>query len=164
MNKACARIALLLFALVAGAANAQQPGLTDAMRGPTPLAEEPRPPVLPNAENKDLRRGRAYSMQPPTIPHKIEGYQVDKNANRCLFCHNRTRTEETQAIPLGVTHYMDRDGNVRATISPRRYFCTQCHVEQLEAKPLVENTFQDIDTVLHRSGGAKTPAERTPAR
>jgi cytochrome c-type protein NapB len=158
------RITLAVLAALSAPALAQQTGLADAMRGSTPLAEETRPPALPAVENKDLRRERAYSMQPPTIPHKIEGYQVDKSANRCLFCHNRDRIGETQAIPLSVTHYMDRDGNVRAAISPRRYFCTQCHVEQHEVKPLVGNSFQDIDTVLHRSGGAKTKAERTPAR
>jgi cytochrome c-type protein NapB len=158
------RFAILAGVLIATTVSAQQPRLTDAMRGSTPLAEETRPPVLQNVENKDLRRTRAYTMQPPTIPHKIDGYQLDKNANRCLFCHNRNRTEETQAIPLGITHYMDRDGNVRATISARRYFCTQCHVTQTETKPLVDNTFQDVDTVLKRSGGAKTKAERTPAR
>lgn len=123
----------------------------DSMRGPTPLAEQTQPPPIATVENKDLRRTRAYSMQPPTIPHKIEGYQVDKNANRCLMCHNRDRTEETQAIPLSVTHYMNREGNVLAQISPRRYFCTACHVEQTETKPLVENTFQDVDQVLGRA-------------
>ena len=132
-------------------------GKVDAMRGNTPLAEEATPPAMPTVENKDLRRTRAYSMQPPTIPHKIEGYQLDKNANRCLFCHNRNRTEETQAIPLSVTHYMDRQGNVLATISPRRYFCTTCHVEQTENKPLVGNTFKDVDTVM--SDAAKNKAK-----
>jgi nitrate reductase (cytochrome), electron transfer subunit len=134
------------------------PGSVDAMRGNTPLAEETRPPALMDAENKDLRRVRAYSMQPPTIPHKIDGYQIDKNANRCLFCHNRSRVEETQAIPLSVTHYMDRDGNVLAAISPRRYVCTTCHVTQADAKPLVGNTFEDVDTVLakdRKTAGAK---------
>ena len=164
MNKACLRIVLLACALLATAAHAQQPGLVDAMRGTTPLGEETRPPALQNVENKDLRRERAYTMQPPTIPHKIDGYQLDKNANRCLYCHNRDRIPETQAIPLSVTHYMDRDGNVRASISPRRYFCTQCHVTQAEAKPLVDNTFQDVDTVLKRTGGARTKAERMPAK
>jgi len=156
------RLVVLLCGLIAVTAQAQQN--IDAMRGPVPLEAESRPPALAPVENKDLRRTRAYTMQPPTIPHKIEGYQIDKNANRCLFCHNRERIGETQAIPLSVTHYMDRDGNVRATISPRRYFCTTCHVEQTEAKPLVENTFQDVDTVLKRGGGAKTKAERTPAK
>ena len=50
---------------------------TDGMRGPTAIADEPKPPPLGNAENKDVRRERAYSMQPPTIPHKIDNYQVD---------------------------------------------------------------------------------------
>ncbi|PJI52124.1 hypothetical protein CTI14_47775, partial [Methylobacterium radiotolerans] len=31
-------------------------------------------------------------------------------------------TEQTQAVPLSVTHYMDRDSNVLAEVSPRRYF------------------------------------------
>lgn len=162
--KTCMRLVILVCALIATTASAQQSRHTDAMRGSTPLDEEAQPPVLQNVENKDLRRTRAYTMQPPTIPHKIDGYQVDKNANRCLFCHNRDRIQETQAIPLSVTHYMDRDANVRATISPRRYFCTQCHVTQTETKPLVDNTFQDVDTVLGRTGGAKTKAERMPAR
>ena len=42
-------------------------GTIDAMRGPTPLDEEGRPPPLGNAENKDVRRNRAFPMQPPTV-------------------------------------------------------------------------------------------------
>lgn len=144
--------ALLLFFATAVCAG---PGSVDPMRGNTPLAEEPRPPALMDAENKDIRRGRAYSMQPPTIPHKIDGYQIDTNANKCLFCHNRTRVEETQAIPLSVTHYMDRDGNVLATVSPRRYVCTSCHVTQVDAKPLVGNSFEDVDTVMAKERKAQ---------
>jgi cytochrome c-type protein NapB len=49
---------------------------------------------------------------------------------------------------ISVTHFMDRDGNFLADVSPRRYFCNQCHVPQLEAKPLVDNDFQDVDTLL----------------
>jgi len=33
-------------------------------------------------------------------------------------------------------------------MSPRRYFCTQCHVTQAEVKPLVENGFRNIDQIL----------------
>ena len=67
-------------------------------------------------------------MQPPTIPHKIDNYQVDKNVNACLGCHSRGRAPVTQAVAVSVSHYMDRDGNFLAEISPRRYFCEQCHV------------------------------------
>lgn len=102
------------------------------------------PATLDNAANTDVKRGRAYPMQPPTIPHKIDGYQIDRFANQCLSCHARDRTAETQAPMISVTHFMDRDGNFLADVSPRRYFCSQCHVTQIERNPLLENTFKDV--------------------
>lgn len=102
------------------------------------------PEVLRDPENKDLRRERSYPMQPPTIPHQIVNYQIDLKANKCLSCHARTRISESQAPMVSVTHFMDRDGNFLADVSPRRYFCTQCHVPQIETKPAVNNTFIDM--------------------
>jgi len=52
---------------------------------------------------------------------------------------------------ISITHFMDRDGQFLATISPRRYFCEQCHVPQHVVKAPVPNTFVDIDTLLERS-------------
>lgn len=49
---------------------------------------------------------------------------------------------------ISVTHFMDREGQTLATVSPRRYFCTQCHVTQTDAKLLVTNDFVDVDAVL----------------
>jgi len=157
-------LAILLVAAWPSAAPAatSMPVLYDAMRGSTPLDDEARPPPLGNAENKDVRRNRAFPMQPPTIPHKIDGYQVDKNSNRCMACHSRTRIEETRAIPIPATHYMDRDGTLLGDVSTRRYFCTQCHVTQDEVKPLVENRFQDFDTV--RQGEKAKAATTAPAK
>ncbi|HSD36246.1 MAG TPA: nitrate reductase cytochrome c-type subunit [Rhodocyclaceae bacterium] len=123
----------------------------DAARGTTPIIEEMKPPLIGNEENKDIRRTRAYTMQPPTIPHKVDNYRVDKNFNQCMSCHARSRTEETQAIPIGATHYMDRSGNMLAQVSPRRYFCQQCHVPQMDVKPIVSNNFQDVDSVIQQS-------------
>ena len=122
----------------------------DAARGPTSIPDEPRPPVLGNAVNDDLRRTRNYTMQPPTIPHRIDGYQVDKNFNKCMDCHARTKIQTSQAIPVSITHYMDRDGNMLGQISTRRYFCLQCHVSQDAVKLIVPNTFEDVDTVIQR--------------
>lgn len=144
---------LALLALLPGGTPARAQGLVDAMRGPTAIGNEAKPPLLYPTENKDIRRTRNYSMQPPTIPHKIDGYQLDKDFNRCMFCHARTRTEETQAIPVSITHYMDRDNNVLADVSPRRYFCTQCHVPQADAKPLIGNSFVDVEELLKRKPG-----------
>lgn len=112
------------------------------------LDTEPEPPKMSRVENTDVRRQRAYPMQPPTIPHKIDQYQVDLNANKCMSCHSRRRTEESQAPMISVTHYQDRDGNFLADISSRRYFCNQCHVVQNEVDPLLGNDFVDIDELL----------------
>lgn len=112
------------------------------------IATEPDAPRMGNEENKDLRRKRNYPMQPPTIPHKITSYRIDLNSNKCLSCHSRRQVADSQAPMVSVTHYMDRDGNFLAEVSPRRYFCNQCHVPQTDVKPLVENTFQDIDAIL----------------
>ena len=122
----------------------------DALRGDTGLTEEPEPPRMATVENQDLRRARNYPMQPPTIPHKIDNYQVDLNSNKCLSCHSRRETAESQAPMISVTHYMDREGNFLAEVSPRRYFCEQCHVAQTDARPLVENTFRDVDELLQQ--------------
>ena len=109
---------------------------------------EPDPPRIARVDNSDVVRKRAYPMQPPTIPHKIDNYQLDLNANKCMSCHSRKQTKESQAPMISVTHYQDRDGNFLATVSPRRYFCEQCHVVQTDANPLVENEFVDIDRLL----------------
>ncbi len=150
MRKLISCVALLLPLLAFAADNAY-----NAQRGPTPLDQESKPAPMYTTENKDIKRPRAYSMQPPTIPHKIDGYQVDQYANKCLSCHSRVRTAESQAPMVSVTHYQDRDGNFLAEISPRRYFCGQCHVAQVDAKPLVENTFEDVDEILKRKAAAK---------
>jgi cytochrome c-type protein NapB len=152
--------ALCLLAVAETHAIAAETALNDPLRGTAPILDETHPPPLSNQENKDVRRVRSHPMQPPTIPHKIDGYQLDRAVNRCLFCHARTRIEETKAIPLSVTHYMDRDANVRGDVSPRRYFCTQCHVPQDEVKPLVGNSFEDFETAAKRSTSKSPQGKR----
>lgn len=92
----------------------------------------------------DKRVMRNYPEQPPVIPHAIENYQLTLKTNRCLECHRRQYTEATGAPMISVTHFMDRDGQVLADVTPRRYFCTACHVPQSDVRPLVPNTFQDL--------------------
>lgn len=116
------------------------------------ISEAPGAPPVPKVMNKDLRRARSYPEQPPTIPHKIDGYQVDINSNKCMTCHSRVATGESQAPMVSITHFMDRDGQFLASVSPRRYFCNQCHVVQTEAQPLIANDFVDIDTLLAGQG------------
>jgi cytochrome c-type protein NapB len=129
-------------------------GQTMATLRDGPIDTEATPPRMNRIENQSIKRKRAYPMQPPTIPHKVDGYQVDLKVNKCLSCHSRKLTEDSQAPMVSETHYMDREGNFLADVSPRRYFCEQCHVTQSEAQPLIANEFVDIDQLL----GSKKPA------
>ena len=123
------------------------PGPDGRRPGGTLTQSMPAPPIA-NDENKDLKRERNYPDQPPTIPHSIRGYQIDKNGNKCLSCHSRANSARSQATMISITHYMDRDGQALAAVSPRRYFCNQCHVPQQDVKPLINNSFKNIDQVL----------------
>ena len=148
-------ISIILSCLTAGlllmSHSAAAEGELDALRGNVPLLEEPEPEPLYRVEERGLRQVREYPMQPPTIPHRIDNYQVDLNANRCMACHGRTRIGETQAIMVSVTHYMDREGNFLGELSPRRYFCTQCHVTQSDAPLRVDNIFVDMSELIRGS-------------
>ncbi len=146
------RILPLLLTLLACTAQATDYPLDapapDGRRAGGTLTQALPAPALVDDENKDIKRERSYPEQPPTIPHAIRGYQVDKNGNKCLACHSRANSAKSQAPMISITHYMDRDGQALAAVSPRRYFCNQCHVPQKDVKPLVENQFRTIDQVL----------------
>lgn len=131
----------------------------DALRRGVPLDQEATPVSMARVQNLDLTRERAYPMQPPTIPHAIDGYQITKNTNRCMLCHARANAEQFQAPPVSVTHYADRHEQFLASISARRYFCNACHVVQTDAPLLVQNTFTDIDALL-RAANAEAGVPR----
>jgi len=147
-KKSLSAILAVILLSVSGTLAAQD-GIATLRKG-VPLSEQPAAPTMPKVSDRDLRRARGYPEQPPTIPHAIRDYRVDLNSNKCLTCHSRKATEDSQAPMVSITHFMDRDGQFLAAVSPRRYFCLQCHVPQFEARPLVENEFVDIDTLLEQ--------------
>ena len=129
-----------------------RPGFAD----PNPSPATFRRRRWPRAVTNDVRVRRNYPDQPPLIPHAIEGYALDLNANKCMSCHARRFTEQSQAPMISVTHYQDREGNTLGGLAPRRYACLACHVSQTEARPLVENRFTDMDALTEperQSGG-----------
>ena len=137
--------------LVTGAFAVDAPRLV----GPEPFnTEAPAPPIAPDVTD-DRRKTRNYPEQPPVIPHNIRDYQIDKNFNRCMSCHSRKFTEQSQAPMISISHYQDRDGNMLGGLAPRRYFCTACHVPQTQANPLVENNFRDLDAIITPPGGGR---------
>jgi len=93
-------------------------------------------------ENAPQRRVRDYPMQPPTIPHAIEGYVLTRPMNQCLVCHDTRIAPQMGAPAVAVSHFQNREGQYLMNVSPRRYFCTQCHVPQDAREPLVGNRFR----------------------
>ena len=127
------------------AENTDEP--VQSLRGLTPLSEEKKAPPLKkfpkDSESFDLN----YVGQPPPIPHSIRGYRITANDNRCLHCHSWDNAASSGATKIGISHFRDRDGRVLADVSPSRYFCTQCHVPQANAKPLVPNDFEPVESL-----------------
>lgn len=116
-------------------------------RGGIPLDQElPAPEAKLYAKDGDVIQ-RDYVQQPPLIPHKVDGYVINRKSNKCLTCHSWSNAKESGATKISQTHFEDRDKNVLANVSARRYFCTQCHVPQVNAQPLVENTFKPITAI-----------------
>jgi len=142
------RIATLLLLgmgmVVAQAATAEH---VVSLRGHTPLDEDTAAPELKHWDKDGRPIERDYVQQPPLIPHQIDGYKINQKFNKCLTCHSWANYRESGATKISQTHFEDRDANVLANISARRYFCTQCHVPQVNARPLVENTFEPIQAI-----------------
>ncbi|MDQ6968570.1 MAG: nitrate reductase cytochrome c-type subunit [Mariprofundaceae bacterium] len=91
----------------------------------------------------DGKINREYAQQPPLIPHDIEDFSINQKGNDCLSCHN-WNSKMPGATKVGISHFLTRDNHTLANISPRRYFCTQCHVPQKDAKPLIGNMFRSL--------------------
>ncbi len=138
-------------ALVSGFANAEldNPGGNgglESLRGSS-LVESTR-----NADElKKIPREQAletdFVYQPPLIPHSIRNYEVTKDANKCLSCHSWKNAKIMGATKISVTHFVNREDAVLADVSPRRFFCLQCHVPQSDAQPLVENDFKRVESL-----------------
>ena len=148
-------IVLLLAGLAQASAQAAQPAAIDnvnnggqkSLRGLNELDA-----TVPADAFKQIPQDRkpfasAYVYQPPLIPHQIRNYELSTNANKCLSCHSFKNSRESGATKISVTHYATREGQVLSDVSPRRYFCLQCHVPQSAAEPLIENDFVPVDSL-----------------
>ncbi|PKF60677.1 periplasmic nitrate reductase electron transfer subunit [Psychromonas sp. psych-6C06] len=122
-------------------------GGVSSLRGQVEISTVNKSEPLKRVPRDQNTIDRNYVQQPPMIPHTIRGYQVNLSANKCLSCHSFKNAGEMGATKISVTHFEDRDGTTLSDVSPRRYFCLQCHVTQADAKPLVENTFQPVDSL-----------------
>jgi len=132
-------LALALAMLVVWPAGAQDKVLSE--RGDVSIDQQSKVDMFrPEKDKESIPRN--FDKQPPLIPHSIKGYNITQNFNKCMDCHSKERAKETSATQVAKSHYLDRDGKELGNISPRRYFCMQCHVPQYDAKPLVVNNYK----------------------
>ncbi len=137
MKKMILAIFLLAFAAACATNSGQE---VKSLRGDTDIPAGSNPTVGMDWKPEDATVPRTFAHQPPLIPHAVAEYSITTAQNDCLDCHG----DKDSGAPMPhESHYFDRDGN-KATegVGGLWYFCTQCHVGQVDAKPLVENTFQ----------------------
>jgi cytochrome c-type protein NapB len=121
-----------------------------SLRGVSDIDQESSAPVAKQYNKDGEPISRDYVQQPPLIPHKIKNYRINLKSNKCMSCHSWSNYREAGATKISQTHFESRDKNVLANVSARRYFCTQCHVPQVDAKPLVENNFEPVTSISGR--------------
>lgn len=79
---------------------------------------------------------RTFEQQPPLIPHMVTNFDdINLEENQCLSCHSVEKHKEKRAPKIGNSHLTNNEVNMT------RYQCNNCHVPQVDAKPLVENSF-----------------------
>lgn len=130
---ACLAVAML----IAAPASSSE---VKSLRGALDIPAQQDAPDIPKLDVVD-KFERNFKSQPPLVPHKSAKYKITLKSNKCLKCHDKKYYKEEEAPMVGKSHYMDAAGKESDKLNMGRYFCNQCHVPQLLAKPLVENTY-----------------------
>ena len=133
-------LAAALFAAISGVAAAQVTSLrgvqADAVdQAPDDKAYQGKKPGL----QKPI--ARTFKEQPPLIPHALNNFdEITLEENQCMSCHSEEKFKEKRAPKLGDSHMTLADG--KKVMNMTRWQCNTCHVPQVDAKPLVDNTFK----------------------
>ena len=144
MNKTFTILAATLLAVIAGCATYEPVG---SMRGVDVAAADKAPEVRTYVGKRPGTAGqqlvaRTFAEQPPVIPHAVDNFDdINLEENQCMGCHGPAKFKEKNAPKVGDSHFLDRNGKKLADVSMLRHNCTQCHVPQVDAPPLVENRF-----------------------
>ena len=142
------KLSIILAIIVTASFSMQaQSGDIESLRGAADLEQDSKAPELKKYAKDGEPIARDYVQQPPLIPHKIKGYKVNLKSNKCLSCHSWKNYREAGATKISQTHFEDRDEQVLANVSARRYFCNQCHVPQVNAPALIANVFKPVTAI-----------------
>jgi len=119
----------------------------NSLRGPVSIDETKIAADMKKVQKDTSPIMRSYVQQPPLIPHSTRDYDVNLKNNKCMNCHSWKNYQEYGATKISQTHFTDSRGIDLADVSPRRYFCNQCHVTQVDAPPLIDNDFKEVNSL-----------------
>ncbi len=86
---------------------------------------------------------RTFMNQPPVVPHSIEKYvPLTMDENACMECHQSDELRGKPVPQIGKSHFVEANG--KKILEMTRFQCDSCHVPQVDAPPLVENTFVGV--------------------
>lgn len=139
-----AALTSVLFGTTLLAADKDSNGGLISLRGQNQLAADNKSEGMKKLKKKQDPISRQYLQQPPLIPHEVDKYKVNLKSNKCLSCHGWKNYRKEKATKIGLSHFKTRDGKQLASVSPSRYFCSQCHAPQTETGELVENVFTPV--------------------
>lgn len=133
----------ITFASTSFASDKDNSGGLESLRGAAPISTQQAAESLKRREKDNASNiyRRAHQDNPPMIPHESTRYWITPYDNKCLDCHEKRIAKRKRATPLPDSHYTDRSGKTYEKAAKRRYFCRQCHAEQVDAKPLVANEY-----------------------
>jgi cytochrome c-type protein NapB len=143
-------IALAAAAMISAAATpltaqaAEQDQEPQSLRGAQPVDETSPTPESRQVMRQNKPIPREFAQQPPLIPHSIDNFRIDREENKCLGCHVGSEEKDSVGTPISETHYTAATGTESAELSAARYFCTQCHVPQTDAPPIISNEFKPV--------------------
>ena len=93
----------------------------------------------PGSGGQAVLIARNYQEQPPLVPHAIDNFdEITVTDNQCLECHSPATAKAKNAPRVGDSHLVAANGT---EVRMNRYQCNTCHVPQVDAPPLVTNTF-----------------------
>lgn len=131
----------LVVGVFAGCAAMEGPADVKAMRATDTAAADPAFDAKayvgkkPGAQEKIAR---TFKEQPPLIPHAMPNFdEITLEDNQCMSCHGPDQYQKKQSPRVGDKHL-----TAGKQLAMNRYQCTMCHVPQVDAKPLVDNTFR----------------------
>ena len=145
MNRLAITAAAALVAVLAACASNHP---VSALRGKDVAAADTAPSVKAFSEKSpggtQVLIPRTFTGQPPLVPHAIARYEpITVEQNDCLDCHVSDELNGKKMPRMGDSHFVasGASGDGGPVVNMARYECTTCHVQQVDAPPLIENDF-----------------------